>query len=269
MHQSTTQFLPRPGGLASYEVSGHGPLVLCIPGMADLRSAYRFLGPALVMAGYRVAIIDLRGHGDSASTFDSYDNEANASDVAALIEHLGGPAVIVGNSMGAAIGALVAAGHPERVAGLALLGPFLRDGKVGGVLAAVMAVATSAPLVAATWKAYMRNLYKGTKPSDFSAYSREVVAGIKSHRSTVSRTMRTSHASAEAALPRVHTPVLVVMGELDPDFTSPRAEAEWIVGRLGGSLTMVPDAGHYPQSQRPELVTPAIIEFLATATHRA
>ena len=61
--------------------------------MADLRSTFRFTAPALVEAGYRVAIIDLRGHGDSATDFDRYDNRGNAADVAALIEHLGGPAV--------------------------------------------------------------------------------------------------------------------------------------------------------------------------------
>lgn len=260
----TTQFL----GDIAYEVSGSGPLVVCIPGMADLRSSYRFLAPELVAAGYRVAIVDLRGHGDSTAE-SGYDNGANATDVAALVTHLGGPAVIVGNSMGAAIGVLVAADHPELVAGLVLIGPFVRNGRVPAVMRVLMRVLTSRPLVAAVWNQYLPSLYAGRTPADFADYRAAVVAATKRHAAAVSATMTTSHDDAEAALPRVHTPVLVVMGELDPDFRSPRDEAAWIVEQLGGSTVMIPDAGHYPQSQRPDVVAPAVTSFLSAAAHRA
>lgn len=262
---TTTQHLDR----IAYDVSGEGPLVVCVPGMADLRSTFRFLAPALVRAGYRVAVIDLRGHGDSATDFDRYDNEGNAADVARLIDHLGGPAVIVGNSMGAAIGALVAAERPELVAGLVLVGPFLRNGKASGLLKAIMRVVTSAPLVAVTWKNYLPSLYKGTRPADLTEYISTVIDGMKGRKAAISATMRTSHASVEAALPRVHTDVLVVMGELDPDFPSPADEASWITGQLGGDVLMVPDAAHYPHSQRPDLVVPAVTAFLQKVTKRA
>ena len=65
------------------------------------------------------------------------------------------------------------------------------------------------------------------------------------------------------------TPTLVIMGEEDPDFPDPRAEADWIAQALGGEVVMVPDAGHYPQSQRADITTPAIVAFVATATARA
>lgn len=253
----------------SFEVAGVGPLVVCVPGMADLRSTFRFTAPALIEAGYRVAIIDLRGHGDSATDFDSYGNPGNARDVAALILHLGGPAVIIGNSMGAAIGTLVAAEHPERVAGLVLVGPFVRNGRASGLLRAVMRVATSPRLVGFTWKSYLPSLYKGTRPADLPEYLAAVAAGVKGREAAISATMQTSHDSAEAALPRVHTDVLVVMGELDPDFASPEGEAEWITEQIGGDVLMVPDAGHYPHSQRPDLVVPAITAFLQKVTNNA
>src|ERR1700679_2011490 len=96
----TTAYLNRPEGQIAYDVAGVGPLVVLVPGMGDLRSTYRFLAPALIAAGYRVACTDLRGHGDSDTTFASYGDVDTASDVSALIEELGGPAVIVGNSMG-------------------------------------------------------------------------------------------------------------------------------------------------------------------------
>lgn len=55
--------LVRPEGRIAYDVAGAGPLVICAPGMGDLRSVYRFLAPELVHAGYRVATMDLRGRG--------------------------------------------------------------------------------------------------------------------------------------------------------------------------------------------------------------
>lgn len=90
-----TRYLSRPEGRIGYDVAGDGPLVVLVPGMGDLRAAYRFLAPALRARGYRVACTDLRGHGDSDATFSSYGDEETAADVVALITELGGPAVIV------------------------------------------------------------------------------------------------------------------------------------------------------------------------------
>lgn len=260
----STNYIDSVGGRIAFDVTGEGPLVVCVPGMGDTRATYRHLVPLLVAAGYRVATMDLRGHGDSDTTFDSYDDIAGAEDVALLIRHLGGPATVVGNSMGAAIGVILAAEHPELVAGLALLGPFVRNGSANPLLTAVMRVVLSPPLVATTWKAYLPSLYAGDLPADHAEHVAAVAAAIRApgHRTAVSRTMRTSHAPSEAALPRVSTPVLVVMGELDPDFRTPEAEAEWIVGALGGRVVMVPQAGHYPQSQRPDVVAPAIVSWM-------
>jgi hypothetical protein len=36
------------------------------------------------------------------------------------------------------------------------------------------------------------------------------------------------------------------MGELDPDFPDPRAEAEWIAQAVRGDMVMVPEAGYCP-----------------------
>ena len=55
-----------------------------------------------------------------------------------------------------------------------------------------------------------------------------------------------------------------MMGEQDPDFPDPSAEAQWIAQTLAGTAVMVPEAGHYPQSQQPELTTDAVLQFLQT-----
>src|SRR3954471_9581927 len=96
-----SRWVTRPEGRIAYDAIGTGPLVICVPGMGELRSVYRRTVPALAAAGFRVVTMDLRGHGDSDATFRSYDDVAAGGDVLALIEHLGGPAVVIGNSMGA------------------------------------------------------------------------------------------------------------------------------------------------------------------------
>jgi len=57
-----TQFLDVPGGRLAYDVSGpeFGRLVLCTPGMGDIRQAYRFMVQPLVTAGHRVVLMDQR-----------------------------------------------------------------------------------------------------------------------------------------------------------------------------------------------------------------
>ena len=109
-----SQYLQRAEGRVAYHVTGEGPLVVCLPGMGELRSSYRHLEPLLVAEGFRVACLDLRGHGESDATFTAYDDEALASDALALVAELGGPAYLVGNSMGAGAAVLAAAQRPRR-----------------------------------------------------------------------------------------------------------------------------------------------------------
>src|SRR5215467_16279562 len=118
-----TQYLALPDGVIAFDDQGQGPLILCAPAGGDLRSAYRFLTPQLVAAGYRVVTMDLRGQGESSATWPKYTDAAIASDMLALIRHLGGePAFIVGTSKatGAALRAAIEA--PDLVSGLALIG---------------------------------------------------------------------------------------------------------------------------------------------------
>jgi len=261
----TTRYLDRPDGRVGYDVGGEGPLVVLVPGMGDLRTAYRFVAPALRVAGYRVACTDLRGHGDSDATFDSYGDVDTAGDVIALIEELGDPAVIVGNSMAAGSAVIVAAQRPELVTGLVLIGPFVRDPDTTMLQRILLRAAMARPWAAASWKAYLPKLYTGQRPADFDHYRDQVVASIRrtGHTKAFSLTTRTSHAIAEAGLADVGAPTLVIMGDQDPDFPDPQAEADWIAQAVGGQVVLIPEAGHYPQSQRADLTTRALLGFLA------
>lgn len=266
----STRTLSRPEGRVAYDVAGDGPLVVLVPGMGDLRSTYRFIAPALRAAGYRVAATDLRGHGDSDTTFMSYGDADTAGDVLALIEELGGPAVVVGNSMGAGTAAFAAAERPDVVSGVVLVGPFVRNPDMNAFNRIMLRVAMAGAWAVPVWKSYAPRLYAGRRPADFDAYLAEVVGSMRrpGYAKAFSLTTRTDHAPVQARLGEVRAPTLVVMGEQDPDFPDPRAEADWIAEALHGSVVMVPDAGHYPQSQQPEIVTTAIVDFLAEAGHR-
>ena len=263
---SDTSYLVRPEGRIGYDVAGTGPLLVLVPGMGDLRAGYRFLAPALRAAGYRVACTDLRGHGDSDPTFPSYGDEETAGDIVALISELGGPAVIVGNSMAAGSAVIAAARRPELVSGLVLAGPFVRNPAVSAARRILLRVAMAPLWARLTWKSYLPKLYAGQRPADFGEYRDRVVEslGRPGYARAFSLTTRTSHAPAEALLAQVTTPVLIVMGEQDPDFADPAAEAAWIAQRVHAQVVMVPEAGHYPQSQRPGITTGAVLRFLGT-----
>jgi pimeloyl-ACP methyl ester carboxylesterase len=261
--KTTVQFLHRPEGDVAYEVRGSGPLIVCVPGMGDLRVSYRFLMPELVAAGFRVAVMDLRGHGDSATTFSEYGDMPSATDMVALVTELGGPAILVGNSMAAGSAAIAAGEHPDLVSGLVLVGPFVREPSTSKLMKLATRVLMARPWAAGAWNSYLPKLYAGKRPDDFVEYRRSVVAGLKrpGYAKAFSLTTRTRHDDAERALAAVTAPSLIVMGEQDPDFSDPALEATWIGQKLHAKVMMVPEAGHYPQSQRPDVVGPAVTQF--------
>jgi pimeloyl-ACP methyl ester carboxylesterase len=269
---SATNYLTRPEGRIAYDVQGTGPLLVLVPGMGELRSSYRFLVPVLVADGYTVVTTDLRGHGDSDTGFSSYGDVATASDISALIEKLGGPAVIVGNSLAAGAAVIVAAEHPEQVTALALVGPFVRNPPANALVMAAFRVMMAPLWIAPVWKAYMPTLYAGSKPADFAEYRTAVIDNLRRPgygKAFSLTTKQTDHAPAEAKLDAVTAPVLVIMGELDPDFKDPAAEAHWIGSTLNGGVVMISDAGHYPQSQQPDATATALRGFLVKVAHRA
>lgn len=268
----TTSYLDRGPGRIAYDVAGDGPLVICLPSMGDVRSVFRHTVPALVAAGYRVATMDLRGHGDSDDGFDSYDDVALASDVLALIDHLGDdPALILGNSMGAAAGVWLAAEHPDKVAGLAFVGPFVRNPKASRLALLGMRLALTKPWGPAAWTAYYKRYYPVQPPADLDGHRARIKASLArgDHWRSFVKTSRTDHTPAEERLDRVKTPVLVIMGEKDPDWPSPADEARFVASALNGELVLLPDTGHYPQAQRPERVNPALVAFFDKTVKRA
>jgi pimeloyl-ACP methyl ester carboxylesterase len=255
------------GGKIAYDDTGTGSLVICAPSMGDLRGEYRLLVPQLVAAGYRVVTMDLRGLGESSTGWDDYSVAGVGADLVALLRHLAaGPAVIVGTSMAAGAAVWAAAEAPELVAGLVLIGPFVR-GATSGANALLYAVLFARPWGPSAWLKYYTTLYPSRKPADFDAYSAALRANLqeKGRMEALQAMLRASKAASEARLPRVAAPVLVVMGSKDPDFKQPEAEAQWVAAQLRGETVMIEGAGHYPHAERPDITASPILQFLARA----
>jgi pimeloyl-ACP methyl ester carboxylesterase len=173
--------------------------------------------------------------------------------------------------MAAGSAVLAAARRPELVSGLVLVGPFVRDAAVGAGRRVLLRIAMAPLWAALSWKSYLPKLYAGRRPADFDEYRDQVVASLRrpGYARAFSLTTRTSHAAAQARLADVTAPVLAVMGQQDPDFPDPAGEAAWIAQTMHAQVVMVPEAGHYPQSQRPDITTAAVLRFLATVHSRA
>jgi pimeloyl-ACP methyl ester carboxylesterase len=253
----------RGRGQIAVETAGDGPLVLCVPGMGESRASFRHLVVGLIDAGHRVAVMDLRGHGDSSAEFSAYDDPALASDILAVIAALGGePATIVGNSMGAAAAVLAAAERPEAVARLVLIGPFVRDhgSNAGRLLMRLLLVRPWGPRV---WRGYYRSLFGRQEPAGHKEHVARALMLLRrpGRWRAFQETARTSHTAAEDALSKVTAPTLVVMGDRDPDFRDPEAEAAWVADALRGEYHMVAGAGHYPMAEQPKAVLDAMLAF--------
>lgn len=259
--------LARPDGSIAYDDAGRGRPIVMLPGIGDLRSQYRFLAPKLRADGFRTVTVDLRGQGGSSVGWPDYGSEAAGEDLVALLEDVGeGPAVVIGNSFGAAPAVWAAAERPDLVAGLVLIGPFVRDHGMSAWQRAVVRLMMSGPWKVRAWDAYFTSLHKGGTPPDHDEHRRAIRANLAQpgRFEAVRGMMFRSDAAIEARLPRVSAPVLVVMGSEDPDFPDAAEEARIIADTTGGTVTMVEGAGHYPHVERPDEAHVAIASFLAT-----
>lgn len=270
-----TRFLTTPEGTISYDVHGpdDGPTVVLVPGMGDLRSSWRDLVDPLVAAGHRVVATDVRGHGDGTHAFTSHGVEPTAHDVAALLDALGvdatRPAVLVGSSFAAGSVARVAALDPTRVRGVVLLAYAANDAPAGRAVTGQIRLLLARPWGAAAWAWFYGSLLKGRRATWTDAHLADlrralrVPGALGQLRDLALALSRGGH---RTLLDRVTAPALVVTGALDPETPDPAATHAATVATVPHDAVtglLVPEAGHYPQHQRADLVVPALLDFVA------
>jgi pimeloyl-ACP methyl ester carboxylesterase len=263
--------LIRPDGIISYELAGEpaNQLVILGHGMADSSATFRFLAPRLVEAGYRVATVDLRGHGTSSVEWPDYSTAAIAGDFLALIDELGGAsAVIVGSSYSAGAAVIAAHQRPDAIRALVLSGPAVRTPTAGNlVMKVTQSLVTRGPLGRPLWLSWYKNkLWPQAKPADFAGQFSALTAnlGEEGRMAAAQAMMRVGHDASAAVIGQVTTPAFVIMGSKDPDFPDPVAEAAWVGDAPAGPTEklIVEGVGHYPHAEAVDEVAPAIIDYL-------
>ena len=114
--------------MAVYE-AGSGPAVVLLHGFPGLAFSWRHQIPALVAAGYRVVVPDLRGYGltDAPRAVEAYDIAQLTGDLVGLLDALGIPkAVFMGHDWGGLLAWQMPLLHQARVAGvIAVTTPFI------------------------------------------------------------------------------------------------------------------------------------------------
>ena len=218
----------------------------------------RYMLPTLrrLAADFVVYAPDLPGHGRSDTPPRALDVPGYADALLAWMDAMQLPrALLVGNSLGAQVVARLAAGHPERVAGIVLVGP---------------TVDPAARSIAAQLWRLLRDI-PHERPSLVLLELADMLRVGPVRMLDMARITLADR--LEDVLPRVRVPALVVRGEHDP--LAPREWTSRIAALLGAPATIeVPGAAHGVNHGAPEALAFIVRELAAslrraTVAHRA
>jgi pimeloyl-ACP methyl ester carboxylesterase len=110
------------GKVSVLDHGGSGPLVVCVHGLEGSAYNWNLVAPHLAET-HRVVAPDLSGFGYTDPIDDDSTVERNAQLVADVIDYYGGPAILIGNSMGGLISILTAERYPDKVVRVVLIDP--------------------------------------------------------------------------------------------------------------------------------------------------
>jgi 3-oxoadipate enol-lactonase len=225
--------------------------------------------PALA-ARYRVAVVDMPGHGASAAAREPFTIGEIADAVAGAVAELGEARILyAGVSLGGAVGLELVLRHPDLVSAAAILasGAMLGDPEGWRARAAqVRAQSTSALIIGSAQRWFApgsieRNpvitgrLLHALQDTDDESYALccEALAGF----------------DVRDRLGEIATPVLAVWG--DHDGVTPEASAREIAdGVQRGEAIGIADAAHLPPADAPAATADALLGFFdAHAAERA
>lgn len=249
-----------------YEISGTGPALLLVTGLAGTAS-YWNPNVAALSRQYRVIRYDHRGTGDSVRTEGAYSIEGMTEDLVGLLDALGETSVLfVGHSTGGAIGQVLAARHPERVERMVLYGSW-------ATLCPQMALAME--MRVKLLKAYGPAMYHRASPvflfpPRYVCQHWEEIEPALARNAEYSTTATILEARARAVtafdgrpyLPDIRCPTLVLVAR-DDNLTPLESSEELARGIHGAELQVLPYGGHAVSQCEPEGFNKAVTTFLA------
>jgi pimeloyl-ACP methyl ester carboxylesterase/predicted glycosyltransferase len=238
---------------------------------------------------FRVICFDPRGNGRSDRPQDpsAYDEDEFAQDTIEVMNACGvDRAVLVTLSRGAQRGMLVAAEHPERVAGIVFIGPMTPLSRLHSLPQRFMfhrlgrALSQKPPLTTRGLGKFNLAYWRGDGYGDFVEWwakrmlterrsTKQIEDSIAWSHDTDGRTVAASFLGALAArgrrgqialAKRVRCPVLVIHGT--DDKVTPYPDGKALAKITGGRLETVEGAGHLPHARKPVQVNLALREFV-------
>ena len=240
--------------------------IICIPGLTRNARDFAHLGEWL-NGERRIIMVNLRGRGESEYARDSssYTVKTYVADIIGMMDELNLPkAVFFGTSLGGIITMVMAAWHPERVAGAMIndIGPDV-DQRGLDRIAEYLGQGRSFD----TWAHAARDLaeinkeiFPDYKLNDWIAYAKKLYRMNSSGRIKLDYDMKISEpfedkGGANDALWRAldslkDVPTLILRGELSDLFSE--ATAQQMLAKLNkAQLVTVPHVGHAPTLQEP------------------
>lgn len=279
-----TQFWNWQGHCIAYAVEGTGIPLILIHGFGASIGHWRRNIPVLAAAGYRVFAIDLLGFGKSAKPLLEYRmelwEEMLADFWAAQVQE---PAVFVGNSIGALLSLMMLAKHPEMARSGVLLnaagGLNHRPEELSFPLRWVMGGFTkllSSDIIGGFLFNRIRQKPRLRKTlhqvyHDQTAVTDELIDLIyepacDEGAQKVFAAILTAPPGPkpEELLPQVTQPLLILWGEADPwtPITGAKLYQQLAAQSEQISFISIPDTGHCPHDERPEVVNEQIINWL-------
>jgi len=249
-----------PDGLeiAYVEISGAEPALVLVHGFTDTSRSFSLLAPHL--AGRRLIMPDLRGHGASPSGKGCGITDF-ADDIAGLIRHLQlDRPVVVGHSLGAMVAIALAARYAELLGGLVVMAGTLKPDFAGNHPLVTGVQALRDPISPADpfydwWHACRPDV-----PQPFLAGLAKDASAMPAARWRAILE-EICPADLTSAAQAVRTPTLIIAGACDPLFGEAHQEA--LSRSLAGARLVRAEAcGHNPHWEDPAFVAGAIIEAL-------
>lgn len=233
------------------------PVVVLGPSLGTSMDLWLPQLPALTRA-WRVLRYDLPGHGGAPPPAGPFGVGDLADGIVRLLDDLGvARAAYAGVSLGGAVGTMLALRHPDRVASLVLCCTSPRFGDPGPwrERAALVRREGVGPVADGAAGRWFTPAFTGADPyvAMLRATDPEGYAACCDALAEFDVTGRLGEISA---------PTLVIAGERDGP-TPPRGHADRLAGGIPGArLTVVEDAAHLANVERPEPVTEAITAHL-------